>query len=315
MTPVTNAIRLPALLQAPLSLSRRVFPWVSRWSRPRWWRSPTAVASCSWWATPSSCPPPCSPAPPSTTGEPTRAQGPVSDASPLNPSGLFVVHFWLVADGVLETSRSLGYPLVAHVVAGAVLPPGLLLPDARPWWAWCRYGTSLFKRLQGAGYPVVMLRTQYRMHPAIRHFPSKEFYQGALVDGDAVAKQTHRPWHQHRCFGPFAFFDIAGEEEQAEVSTPPLSRTSAVKKAADDRWVPCCFSFDHGCFLLCRYLRKRGLPVRFCPLHLATEQFLWNTWAACEKKTGERHRILANRVGFSTPGVKHGVSSSLRVGC
>ncbi|GAQ80554.1 P-loop containing nucleoside triphosphate hydrolases superfamily protein [Klebsormidium nitens] len=80
------------------------------------------------------------------------------------------------------------------------------------------YATSLFSRLQRAGYPVVMLRTQYRMHPAIRRFPSAQFYAGQLVDGDSVAKQTARPWHAHACFGPFAFLDVAGEEEQAEGS-------------------------------------------------------------------------------------------------
>lgn len=31
-----------------------------------------------------------------------------------------------------------------------------------------RYGTSLFKRFQRAGYPVIMLKTQYRMHPEVR---------------------------------------------------------------------------------------------------------------------------------------------------
>lgn len=80
------------------------------------------------------------------------------------------------------------------------------------------YATSLFSRLQRAGYPVVMLRTQYRMHPAIRRFPSAQFYAGQLVDGETVAKQTARPWHAHACFGPFAFLDVAGEEEQAEGS-------------------------------------------------------------------------------------------------
>lgn len=30
-----------------------------------------------------------------------------------------------------------------------------------------RYGTSLFKRFQKAGYPVQMLKTQYRMHPEV----------------------------------------------------------------------------------------------------------------------------------------------------
>lgn len=48
----------------------------------------------------------------------------------------------------------------------------------------------------------------------IRAFPSKEFYEGALEDGDDVERVTSRPWHEHRCFGPYTFFDIDGEESQ-----------------------------------------------------------------------------------------------------
>ncbi|XP_031111945.1 probable helicase MAGATAMA 3 [Ipomoea triloba] len=77
------------------------------------------------------------------------------------------------------------------------------------------YGTSLFKRLQKAGYPVQMLKTQYRMHPEIRNFPSREFYDEALEDGPDVEEQTKRAWHNYRCFGPFCFFDIhEGKESQ-----------------------------------------------------------------------------------------------------
>ncbi|CAL9186896.1 unnamed protein product [Musa hybrid cultivar] len=74
------------------------------------------------------------------------------------------------------------------------------------------YGTSLFKRFQEAGFPVHMLKTQYRMHPEISIFPSKEFYGGSLEDGETVKRV--RPWHLHRCFGPFYFFDIDGAETQ-----------------------------------------------------------------------------------------------------
>ncbi|XP_071931172.1 probable helicase MAGATAMA 3 isoform X1 [Coffea arabica] len=77
------------------------------------------------------------------------------------------------------------------------------------------YGMSLFKRFQKAGYPVQMLKTQYRMHPEIRTFPSKEFYDEALEDGPDVMDQTKRSWHKFRCFGPFSFFDIhEGKESQ-----------------------------------------------------------------------------------------------------
>ncbi|XP_068659637.1 probable helicase MAGATAMA 3 isoform X2 [Aristolochia californica] len=76
------------------------------------------------------------------------------------------------------------------------------------------YDMSLFKRFQKAGYPVQMLKTQYRMHPEIRSFPSKEFYSDSLDDGPYVGVHTIRPWHDYRCFGPFCFFDIDGVETQ-----------------------------------------------------------------------------------------------------
>lgn len=77
------------------------------------------------------------------------------------------------------------------------------------------YGMSLFQRFQKAGYPVLMLKEQYRMHPEIRSFPSREFYNEELQDGPDVKIQTQRAWHEFRCFGPFCFFDIhEGEESQ-----------------------------------------------------------------------------------------------------
>ncbi|KAF4347573.1 hypothetical protein G4B88_009929 [Cannabis sativa] len=70
------------------------------------------------------------------------------------------------------------------------------------------YGMSMFERFQKAGYPVTMLKTQYRMHPEIRSFPSGEFYAESLEDGPNVKDQTKRLWHDYRCFGPFCFFDL-----------------------------------------------------------------------------------------------------------
>ncbi|KAJ1478830.1 AAA domain-containing protein, partial [Baffinella frigidus] len=41
---------------------------------------------------------------------------------------------------------------------------------------------SLFQRLQEAQVGATMLALQYRMHPAIRAFPSKHFYHDQLQD-------------------------------------------------------------------------------------------------------------------------------------
>ncbi|XP_020583755.1 probable helicase MAGATAMA 3 [Phalaenopsis equestris] len=90
------------------------------------------------------------------------------------------------------------------------LPATVISPTAERF----GYGTSLFKRFQEAGFPVHLLKTQYRMHPEISIFPSKEFYAGSLEDGELLSKSTERTWHEYRCFGPFCFFDIDGVECQ-----------------------------------------------------------------------------------------------------
>lgn len=42
------------------------------------------------------------------------------------------------------------------------------------------FDRSLFQRLMDAGWPVRMLSVQYRMHPHIRRFPGKHFYEDEL---------------------------------------------------------------------------------------------------------------------------------------
>ena len=48
------------------------------------------------------------------------------------------------------------------------------------------YSKSMFKRLMTAGHPIHMMNIQYRMHPAISAFPSKEFYDGKLTDAPVL---------------------------------------------------------------------------------------------------------------------------------
>lgn len=87
------------------------------------------------------------------------------------------------------------------------------------------YSESLFKRLQIAGYPVKVLDTQYRMHPTIRAFPSKNFYADALMDGPQVETETSRPWHSCPAFQPLVFLDTPGKE------TTPAGSSSIENKA------------------------------------------------------------------------------------
>ena len=78
------------------------------------------------------------------------------------------------------------------------------------------YTRSLFKRFEECGYPVYLLKTQYRMHPEIRRFPSSAFYGDALEDGPAMRRRATRPWHGNPLFRPFVFFDVAGTERRPD---------------------------------------------------------------------------------------------------
>ncbi len=42
-------------------------------------------------------------------------------------------------------------------------------------------GVSMMERLQASGLEVQLLRTQYRMHPALAAWPSAAFYAGQLL--------------------------------------------------------------------------------------------------------------------------------------
>mmetsp|Transcript_2130 Transcript_2130/g.2873 ORF Transcript_2130/g.2873 Transcript_2130/m.2873 type:complete len:296 (-) Transcript_2130:126-1013(-) len=75
----------------------------------------------------------------------------------------------------------------------------------------CNADRSLFNRLQSNGWPVSMLRIQYRMHPAIVSFPSKTFYNSSLLTCEKV--KTRRPalWHEHIAFPPYLVWNKNGD--------------------------------------------------------------------------------------------------------
>ena len=91
------------------------------------------------------------------------------------------------------------------------LPPTVLSQSA----ARFGYDQSLFVRMQ-QNHPqhVHLLDRQYRMHPEISVFPSREFYEGQLKDGQDMLHLRQQPWHQTALLSPYRFFDVQGVQER-----------------------------------------------------------------------------------------------------
>jgi hypothetical protein len=104
---------------------------------------------------------------------------------------------------------------------------------------------SLFERLQQAGYPLCLLRQQYRMHPAISAWPSAFFYSGQLQDAAALVVPPSgsngsggrsAPWHDRPCFPPLAFWDC----REASAGAGRL-RGRMHEGLVSRRWAGCCW--------------------------------------------------------------------------
>ncbi|KAG6543891.1 hypothetical protein Mapa_014731 [Marchantia paleacea] len=76
-----------------------------------------------------------------------------------------------------------------------------------------QYSRSLFERFQQAGCPAILLSVQYRMHPQIRDFPSRYFYQGRLVDSESVKSRPDEVYHKDVLLQPYLFYDISHGRE------------------------------------------------------------------------------------------------------
>ncbi|GKV44053.1 hypothetical protein SLEP1_g51280 [Rubroshorea leprosula] len=77
------------------------------------------------------------------------------------------------------------------------------------------YSRSLFERFQQAGCPTMLLSVQYRMHPRIRDFPSRYFYQGRLTDSESVVSLPDEVYYKDPLLQPYLFYDIThGRESQ-----------------------------------------------------------------------------------------------------
>ncbi len=93
---------------------------------------------------------------------------------------------------------------------------------------------SLFERLQACGARSLLLSLQYRMHPAIRSFPSSYFYQGRLLDAPSVQTAPDEPFYSlNPLLAPYAFFDVAsGREARRGASASVRNDAEAALAAA-----------------------------------------------------------------------------------
>lgn len=101
------------------------------------------------------------------------------------------------------------------------------------------FDRSLFARLLAAGVPNHMLTLQFRGHPDIFAFPSKHFYQGKLLNADAVTGgRRDAEFHRNRAFRPFVFFDVAGgaSKERKSYRNPVESQAVISLLAALAAW-------------------------------------------------------------------------------
>ncbi|GMM39894.1 putative DNA/RNA helicase [Hanseniaspora uvarum] len=74
------------------------------------------------------------------------------------------------------------------------------------------YDESLFSRLIKGNVPY-LLDVQYRMHPEISKFPSKQFYKSKLKDGPNMDTMNYKPWFKDPIFKPYNFFSVVDGRE------------------------------------------------------------------------------------------------------
>ncbi|KAG0345156.1 DEAD-box type RNA helicase [Podila humilis] len=95
------------------------------------------------------------------------------------------------------------------------------------------YNQSLFVRIQDlAPSSVHLLSIQYRMHPDISAFPSREFYRSLLKDGPDMASKTFAGWHRNPIWSPYRFFDVHEGREKIGLSHSqhnPIEAEAAVE--------------------------------------------------------------------------------------
>jgi predicted DNA helicase len=105
------------------------------------------------------------------------------------------------------------------------LPPTVLSQQA----ASLKYEQSLFVRMFNKHQDRVhMLNVQFRMHPDIAEFPSKEFYNGKLETGNTNLERTKKSWHDDFLFSPYRFFNVKGSHERSERTKSLFNKKEAM---------------------------------------------------------------------------------------
>lgn len=94
------------------------------------------------------------------------------------------------------------------------LPPLVLSEIAKT----KHFDWSMLWRMQvECQFPASLLDTQYRMHPAIRLWPSERFYQGKLKDGENISSRDQLNFDTP-AMGPLALINVQGKQDKPNTS-------------------------------------------------------------------------------------------------
>ncbi|KAH7283286.1 hypothetical protein KP509_35G070300 [Ceratopteris richardii] len=95
-----------------------------------------------------------------------------------------------------------------------------------------QYSRSLFERFQQGGCPTMLLSVQYRMHPQIRDFPSRYFYQSRVIDSDSIASLPDEPYHSDPLLRPYVFYDVSHGRESHKGNSVSYQNVTEAQFAA-----------------------------------------------------------------------------------
>ncbi|MCO5552817.1 hypothetical protein L7F22_006334 [Adiantum nelumboides] len=95
-----------------------------------------------------------------------------------------------------------------------------------------QYSRSLFERFQQGGCPAMLLSVQYRMHPQVRDFPSRYFYQSRLVDSESISSLPDEPYHSDALLRPYIFYDVSHGRESHKGNSVSYQNVTEAQFAA-----------------------------------------------------------------------------------